>query len=338
MSVFVGVDSGGTKTQVIMLDVDKHQAISLMGHAGNPNTVGWERAGDTVKTLVFQGLEALSMSLADLKSLSIGMAGIDIPEQRIRAEAEFSKYFPNTLFEVANDAFAALSAGTEGRPGVVLIAGTGSIAIGENSLGVTARAGGYGNLIGDEGSGFDIGRKGIMAAIQACEGRGPQTMLVHHATDFFGIRRVEELIANVYESDYPIQVVASFAPEVLQLVDTDEISNQIVAEAIESYVQLVQSVYRQLGVSEMFTKREFDNARNDSDFGLKTVLTGGLFKNNEVLVDRLRKRQPSQSFNVLRCKVAAGGVLRAIKLFEEKTGRPAEENLAIWKQMVVPIE
>jgi N-acetylglucosamine kinase-like BadF-type ATPase len=102
---------------------------------------------------------------------------------------------------VVNDALIALVAGAGENPGVVLVAGTGSIAYGRDARGRAARAGGWGYLLGDEGSGFWIGRRALLSVVRHADGRGPFTMLTELVLRHMGITRPAELIHETYDKD-----------------------------------------------------------------------------------------------------------------------------------------
>ncbi len=313
MPVYLGVDAGGTKTQTFLVDTEEKRAISFVGGSANPGTVGWATARDTVLQLISQTLQEAGVSAKQLTGLSIGMAGIDRPQQVERMTQELSSHFPAGLnMEVVNDALPALTAGTRGASGVVLIGGTGSIAVGEDTEGHIVRAGGFGNLIGDEGSGFDIGRRGLMAAVQATEGRGPHTKLWERASDFFQVSQPGDIIPKIYESSNPVGTVASFAREVIALGDFDEVASNILSQAITSYVQLVESVfYRFPGPADS-----------------NVVLAGGLFTNAAMLRDGLIARLPQRHFTLLDCSAAAGAALRAMRNAKDRN------SMSVWEEVV----
>jgi N-acetylglucosamine kinase-like BadF-type ATPase len=324
MTLYIGVDGGGTKTEVVFLNVDKKEVFSLIGPATNPSTVGLNRAYTVIVELILKGLQELHSSIDGITGLSIGMAGVNRLEQAESIQLELKKHFQKANFEVVNDALPALTAGTGGSSGIVLIAGTGSIAVGEDEAGHTARSGGYGNLIGDEGSGFDVGRMGLMAAIQGFEGRGPKTQIWQSAMEFFKIRHAEELITKVYESSHPVGTIASFAKEVLHLWEKDEEANRIIHQAIQSYAKLIDSVYHKLA--------DFCD-HSDAKIKPNVILAGGLFLHNEMLVSQLADLQPTRSFHVLKHKPATGAVLRAMRQTAALEKRAlSKTELSIWEE------
>jgi N-acetylglucosamine kinase-like BadF-type ATPase len=299
MRLYVGVDGGGSKTQVFVLDLDNLRGISCVGEASNPNSVGWDTASATVEHLIVRCLEEIESSIQDIKAISLCMAGVDRPEQIHALRDRILALFPCVKLEITNDALAVLTAGIGGESGTVLIAGTGSIAVGESTNGSMARAGGYGYLIGDEGSGFAIGRAGIMAAIQSTEGRGEKTALAERAIEFFQLHQTADLIAKVYGSSHPVGTVASFAREVVACAKaSDTVARRIIADAVDHYILLIQSVHQQLNY-------EISN---------KVVLSGGLFTNTDVLPNALQERMPNWQFITPKTSAALGAALRALAL------------------------
>lgn len=312
----MGVDGGGTKTQVFLTDTDQQRGITSVGNASNPNSVGWDVAVNTVEALIDSCLQVAGKTKSDVAALSLCMAGIDRPEQIRTMQDQMSPRFPNAQVEVTNDALAALSAGTGGESGVVLIAGTGSIAVGESTSGKIARAGGYGSLIGDEGSGFAIGRDGLMAAIQSCEGRGDKTELWERAKAWFQLTDPSDLILKVYGASHPVGTVASFARQVVEAASSDAIAKRIIAKAMDDYVLLVQSVREQLN----------DAVSN------KVILNGGLFTNTDVLAEELQTRLHDLQCIVLQVSAAAGAALRAMTLQEKdvRCSSLPSEKTKVW--------
>ncbi|QQE79182.1 N-acetylglucosamine kinase [Alicyclobacillus sp. SO9] len=344
MELYIGVDGGGTKTEVTLYNPDGQTAVVITGRASNPNTVGIDNAVSVVMSLVCRALAeiervpaggnrteaaeckgehqphpvSLDAHLTErVRGLSLCMSGVDRLDQMASLSSRFQAEFPYAKVEVVNDALAALTAGTRGTSGVVVIAGTGSIAAGESWRGRTARAGGYGNLIGDEGSGFDIGRRGIMAAIQYAEHRGPSTQLWDVAQEVFRVREPQEIIPRIYDSVHSIGAVASFARHVLEAVSQDAVALEIVKESARAFVGMTVSVREQLA-------EEVSN---------RIVLAGGLFTHTAVLRDAfdssLRRVWPGVVCEPLTERPSSGAVLRALRAVHQ-------EKMAIskWQQVM----
>ncbi len=148
---------------------------------------------------------------------------------------------------VTNDAFIALAGATAGAPGIIVIAGTGSIAFGRNAAGATARAGGWGYLFGDEGGAFDVVRQALRAVLRHEEGWGTRTSLSEALLDATGARDANDLLHRFYTDEYPRDRVAAFA----KLVDDaaragDKVASDILGSAAQSLATIAATVRRQL--------------------------------------------------------------------------------------------
>jgi N-acetylglucosamine kinase-like BadF-type ATPase len=146
-----------------------------------------------------------------------------------------------------DDAVIALSGATAGEPGIITIAGTGSIALGRNAAGGAARAGGWGYIFGDEGGGFDIARQALRAALRFEEGWGPPTALHGILLEATGSRSANETLHRFYTDEWPRSRVATFT----KLVDGaaaegDVIARDILLAAGQQLAALTGSVRRQL--------------------------------------------------------------------------------------------
>ena len=148
---------------------------------------------------------------------------------------------------ITTDAEIALLGATGGEPGIVAIAGTGSIAYGRNSRGRAARAGGWGYIFGDEGSAFDIVRQALRAALRAEEGWGGDTALRGGLLEATGCLSINDAMHRFYSADFPRDRVASFAPLVDRAaIDGDETAETILINAAYDLARLALAVKRQI--------------------------------------------------------------------------------------------
>ena len=154
---------------------------------------------------------------------------------------------PADVVVVTDDAFIALAGATAGEPGIVTIAGTGSIAFGRNAGGRTARTGGWGYIFGDEGGGFDIARQALRAALRAEQGWGPPTALSRALLDATGSADVNGALHRFYTSDWPRPRVAALAPLVDEAAMAgDAIACEILHNAAQQLAILTSAVRQQL--------------------------------------------------------------------------------------------
>jgi N-acetylglucosamine kinase-like BadF-type ATPase len=178
----------------------------------------------------------------------------------------------NQLF-LENDGMMTLIGATGGSDGVLIIAGTGSIACGVTSDGRRARVGGWGSRAGDEGSGYCIGMSALRHVLRAVDGREQQSGICAAILQEKGMVDVEELINWIYGSDFAVDSVAAIAPDIFSLAEGgDRQASMIVATALNELSLMAATVIKQLGL-------------NDST--LHTILTGGVLQKNSRLREQL---------------------------------------------------
>ena len=157
MGYSLGFDGGGTKTDCVLLNARGDVIGEGHGGSANPLRSGYDGAFSSLREAAAGAMAAGKIRPADITSVCAGLAGAGRRSVVRRMMVFLSQEFPAALTQVATDYEVALESAVGSGPGVVLIAGTGSVAYGRNAAGDTARAGGYGPLLGDEGSAFEIG-------------------------------------------------------------------------------------------------------------------------------------------------------------------------------------
>jgi N-acetylglucosamine kinase-like BadF-type ATPase len=230
-TLYLGVDGGQSHTKVAV--GDSQGRIVGRGTAGPCNHVqsgeGREKLRRAVTEAVTEALAPLSLPFAGtaFAAACFGMSGG--PEDKRQLLAELLSC---GRLEVTTDAAIALWGGTGGQPGVVVIAGTGSMAFGRNAAGKTMRAGGWGYLYGDEGGAFDVVRKALRAALRDEEGWGPATRLRPVLLEAGGASDVNDLLHRFYTDAFPRQRVAALAPLVDEVAAAgDLVAKQVLLEA-----------------------------------------------------------------------------------------------------------
>src|SRR5579872_3801360 len=180
----LGIDAGGTKTVCLLADDDGRVLAEARGGGANLHAAGELSVEKVLHALMEEAIGEREIAPA---AICLGIAGVDREDEArvVRAIMRRIGYKSRTL--VVNDALIALVAGVGEAPGIVVIAGTGSIAYGRNAAGEAARAGGWGHMIGDEGSGYWIGREALAAVMRAGDGRGPETALTAEILAHFGV-------------------------------------------------------------------------------------------------------------------------------------------------------
>jgi N-acetylglucosamine kinase-like BadF-type ATPase len=243
--LFLGVDGGQSSTTAVI--GDETGRVLGRGEAGPCNHVGSE-AGRARMTAAVQESVGAAVRAARLTepvryaSACFGMSGGPEDKRDIIATLVDVQQL-----EVTDDARIALLGATAGEPGIIVIAGTGSIAWGRNAAGLTARAGGWGYIFGDEGSGFDLARQALRAILRHAEGWGPATALGPRLLAATGAGSANELLHLFYQSDYPRDRVAGFAPLLDEAAtEGDAISRNLLQQAAQQLATLVASVRSQL--------------------------------------------------------------------------------------------
>src|ERR1041384_2178791 len=174
MNYLLGVDGGGTKTLALLGDLDGNGLARGMSGPSNYNAVGFEAACSALESAIQLARKEYPGTIS---ALCLGLAGAGRPDDIARFQNWASDKFPGTAVRVLSDAEVLLRAGSPSGPALVLICGTGSIVYGRTITGELIRAGGWGYLFGDEGSGYTIGIAALRAVMQSYDGRGPKTLL-----------------------------------------------------------------------------------------------------------------------------------------------------------------
>jgi N-acetylglucosamine kinase-like BadF-type ATPase len=295
----LGIDAGGTKTVCLLADAGGVVRASARGAGANLQLLG-ELEVEKVLYEVMEG--ALASAAEPPAAICLGIAGVDRPEDAATIRGIMRRIGQKVPVLVVNDALVALVAGAGDGPGIVLIAGTGSICYGRNDRGQAARAGGWGHVLGDEGSGWWIGQRAAAAVMRQADGRGAATALTSGVLEHFGVTRPDDRVHEVYYRDPRRRRVAALAPVVqAAVIKGDPVARQIVDEAAEQLVSAARSVASRL---EM----------RGSAFPL--VLAGGIFRvlpalRHEVTT-RVAEVVPRSRPTLLEAEPAVGAVRLAL--------------------------
>ena len=232
---FVGVDGGGTKTALVASTAEGSVFASSVCGPLNYNFIGLDAALHNLA----QGIAALALPEGSIVAVGIGDPSIDDESESLVAK-EFTARATALLgvpVYVRSDAYMTLFALTGGKKsGVLIISGTGSMAIGEDAMGKTSVVGGWGRLTGDEGSGYYIGREGICAALRAFDGVAPQTALTDAALAHFDVCAPRDLISVFYGENEPD--VAGFSRYVARCANEgDAVATGILLDAANYLVR-----------------------------------------------------------------------------------------------------
>jgi N-acetylglucosamine kinase-like BadF-type ATPase len=266
-----GIDGGGTSTRLQVENLAGELLYQAEGSGLNPRSRGWEGSQKTLESLFSAMYKETKLQAAACLSGFAGVAGIDREEdtgtmRSIIREAGDLGF--ETIIEVKNDSIPALAGAFGELRGILLIAGTGSIAVGADGGGRIIRSGGWGHILGDEGSAYWVGLRALNSAVRFHDRRGPQTDLLGRALAYFGEKEAFSLIPAIYE-DFDKAKIAAFARIAAEERDRgDEASEEIFKEAAQELALLVTSIATRLGEAQTEGRIAF---------------SGGFISNNEKL-------------------------------------------------------
>lgn len=243
---FLGVDAGGTKTLAIVVDATGTERGRCTAGGGNYAAVGFTRAIESVRTAVAEATRLAGAQLP-LPTGWFGLAGLDRP-------AEYEVWLPHLRqlacsVRLTNDGELPLSA-LEDAVGVALIAGTGAITIGRGPDGAVIRSGGWGHIIGDEGSGYDMGRLALQAASRAVDGRGPQTRLLPAILSHWRLDGFSDVIGRVYPEGEKDLIAGLAALVVAEARQGDAVARGILRHATGEVALAALTVGERIGLTQ----------------------------------------------------------------------------------------
>ncbi|MDX6613866.1 MAG: hypothetical protein QOD75_3052 [Blastocatellia bacterium] len=271
----VGVDGGGTKTRAVI--IDSAEVVLGEGVAGpsNPLRVGIATAAAAVRDAVDRACGAGAIQRDEIGAMGIGLAGVRRKDLRARMREVLIATLGIKQIELVSDGDIALSGATNGQPGVVVIAGTGSICCGVNVRGKRVCAGGWGPVVGDEGGGSWIARRALRAVAHESDERGPETSLTAAACDYFHVAAADDLSTAIYAPTITNERIAGFGKQVIEAARSgDPVAREIIKEAGKELGRSAIAVIRKL---------QMENER------FQVGYVGGVFAAGELVLSPLRE-------------------------------------------------
>ncbi len=270
-SLVLGVDGGGSKTAAWLASRGTNGVWSVVGRGAaggsNPQSLGFEKALGNVDAAIDAAFADAGRPRSRVAAACLALAGAEREADRQRVAAWAAGRHVADDIQHVHDALPLLAAGTPVGWGVAVIAGTGSFVFGQEATGRTARAGGWGYLFGDEGSGYDLALQALRAATKTADSRGPETSLLSRFLQMFKLHDPLDLIGAVYQGDADRPAIASWSDLVFEeAARGDPVANTLLTRAAGDLADTIAAVCRKL---------DFDQA----DFPL--ALSGGLFIHHE---------------------------------------------------------
>jgi N-acetylglucosamine kinase-like BadF-type ATPase len=310
-NLFLGVDGGGTKTHIVLLDAEKSIVGEAYSGASNPLRVGIEKAAANIFAAVDKACDESGLNQGDIIAIECGLAGVRRADLRQLLRRLVSQRFRIKTVDVSTDAEIALFAATQGEEGLCVIAGTGSVCIGQNSNGEKATAGGWGPLAGDEGGGAGIARRALQAVAKASDGRGQRTNLSDLAVDYFRAGRLEDLSVAIYAPQIDNARIAGFARFVIETAQAgDKVAISVLDEA-----------GRELGLAAKAVIKELKIARRKFPIGY----VGGIFHAGDLifrpLLETVHETAPKAFIAAPKCSPAVAAARMALANYKNGGNR-----------------
>ncbi|WP_332646949.1 N-acetylglucosamine kinase [Lysinibacillus sp. 54212] len=273
----LAIDGGGTKTSGVICDEFGTIYAKMITKRTNPTAMDITLFKETLHGLL-QALQGQNPEIfSSIEICFAGMAGVKETNTEGIVEEIFREYIPKkTSIVIENDAIIALYTGTLGYPGIVQIAGTGSITMGYDPTYSYYRVGGWGYLFDDEGSGYDFGVQALKAVFQSYDKREKATKLTDAILAHFAVVSVPELIQCVYSKEHPRTVIAPLSRYVMVAAgDGDDVANRILEEGCHKLFHAITTCYHQLTWSE--------------PSAVPVVLTGGVISNASYFIPKFER-------------------------------------------------
>ena len=296
MSTFyVGADGGGTRTTCVLISSEGKVLAVQKGGGLNYHTIGMENA----KRNLFEIISRLTDGLdSPCLKIGVGMSALD-DRATDRQLSDFSEgYFEKENLFLHSDAYAALMAATLGKSGVIVICGTGSMAVYADETLKQTPAGGWGYLLGDAGSSYNLAVDGMRAAIAQFENTGERTLLADALMKRFSLSHPRALIDFIYADTTKPSDIAKFAMDVLTLANEgDHAAKGIVDKHMSEMAKIVSGL----------TKNNIPSP---------VWLYGGVFEHNPFVVRLFEKKLselcPGTQAALLTCPPAVGAAIYAM--------------------------
>lgn len=254
MKYLIGMDGGGTKTKCLLTDFGLNPIYETTGGPSNFLMLGSEKVSETILNLVKDCIDSKNISYDDVDAIVLGTTGGGRRSDAESLEKAIINYVKSKTvslknFRVESDARIALEGAFSGKPGSILIAGTGSIMFGKDANGEIHRVGGFGRYLGDEGSGYRIGQKALNKVSRFFDERGKETLITDLLRQTFSISSSEELITAVYRNNFDI---ASVTPVVIEAADKgDKTAQRILEDEAEELILHITAMKNKLQLPQL---------------------------------------------------------------------------------------
>ena len=297
MGYLIGIDGGGTQTVGVITDITGNHLVKVVGKSTNYHSVGLEQTQETLKSIVNQLLSEVGVQMIDCQCACFGLAGVGRSEDHQKIYRLCRKIGVPEQFILTHDAEIALAAGTQLDMGILTISGTGSMTYGRNSAGESVRIGGWGHLLGDEGSGYDIGHQGLKVIAQMNDGRRQMTHLPNLILDRIPLTEIDQLVQWVGIANK--SQISDLAVSVFRSAEIGDLAAQsIINQASQALTLSIQTAIRQL----------------ELPICAEVFLSGGIFQNQPSFIRLLQDQFPERTVQLVSREPVYGAIRIAQKL------------------------
>lgn len=252
MTLYMGVDGGGSALRVVIVD-EQMTILSESQHAtANPNVVGRQESAYRIQYTMRDALARARLAPQDITALGIGIAGTATSNYQDWLSGVVQDVLPKSQHALSSDMEIALVGAHGERRGILVLSGTGSVALGINDSGQKVQVGGWGYLLGDEGSGYWLGHQTLQYITRAADGRENGTSLTKRVLSELALATPQDVIAWLYNVSLPrTRDIAALAPLVLQAAEEGiEPAVSLVERGAHSLALLCQTVQKRLGMKQ----------------------------------------------------------------------------------------
>jgi N-acetylglucosamine kinase-like BadF-type ATPase len=308
MGYFLGIDGGGTHTTAWLADENLSVLARVQAGPSNPVKVGLASAQRELAKAYRKALREARLRPSTLDAVCAGLAGGDSAPVQTSMLRWMRKAIPAGAHLMTTDAAVTLAAALGESEGIIVIAGTGSIAFGRDRQGGILRVGGWGSQFDDAGSGYDIGRKAILAALRAYDGRGKATGLSHALCRELNLTRITEAVPMQLSA----QNIATLFPVVQQEASMgDAVAQRLCREAAGHLAELATTIISRLG----WKRRR-----------VPVVCSGGIFRSSALIrrsfTQRVHEHAPRAKVTILEREPVEGALILAQQLIRTESGKP----------------
>lgn len=287
----IGIDGGGTKTVGYLSDTNGNILTVAKSSSSNYLSAGVEKAKESLKEVLKSLCIANNATFDDILLISLGLAGAGREKDKQIIKDILTSIGIRGEKLINHDAYISLVGAHGKSEGIITISGTGSITLGLDGSGRLFRVGGWGHILGDEGSGYYFGKRGLAAMVKSYDGREKSTSITEKILNYLSFSNVDEIIPYVYNNLDNKAKISSLSKLVIEAAEEgDSVANKIITEGIEELANMTITVVKQMGKD------------------LDIALSGGVFENSTLMKQKFREILLQKNFglNIIESKYSPG--------------------------------